>query len=428
MNHFYLILSIFVLTSCATKEQTPQTITELESISQDVRDYSKNVQDSSFSQEEFEKKYFRMWNIKKSSLSRKEAMWAHQAYKVGDTYGGNLQLLKQSFFDKLLDNANYNNYLTVNKKALTLKHLNIRAMPTNQPVLRDPTQAGEGFPFDYLQNSSISANKPILISHYSRDRKWVFIESSFAYGWVKSASVVEIDEKYTQLWQQAEQIFITKEGTPIYSQNGEFLFKSRIGMLFALIGEDEESYSVLTVSKYKNKKPLYIKSILSKEIAHKKTLTFNTKNINMILNQISKTDYGWGGIYGQRDCSSTLMDFYAPFGLWLPRNSSQQAKMGEVISLNDLRSSEKIEIIKEKAKPFRTLIYKKGHIGLYVGTYENKIVMYNNVWGIKTIKDGVEGRFIIGKPIFSTLEVGSNLKEYDKDSSMLKKLKSISTL
>jgi hypothetical protein len=122
------------------------------------------------------------------------------------------------------------------------------------------------------------------------------------------------------------------------------------------------------------------------------------------------------------------MDFYAPFGLWLPRNSSQQAKIGEVISLNDLRSSEKIKIIKEKAKPFRTLIYKKGHIGLYVGTYENKIVMYNNVWGIKTIKDGVEGRFIIGKPIFSTLEVGSNLREYDKDSSMLKKLKSISTL
>lgn len=443
MNYFYLILSALMLSACATKKettrtadiyesvktiQTPQTITELKSISQDVRDYSKNIKESSFSQEEFEKKYFRMWNIEQSSLSLREAKWAHRVYKVGDTYGENFQLLKQEFFDKLLENANYDEYLSVNKKALTLERLNIRAMPTNQPVLRDPTQAGEGFPFDYLQNSSLAANKPILISHYSQDKKWAFIESSFAYGWVKSASVVEIDEKYTQLWQQAEQIYITKEGTPIYSEDGEFLFKSRIGMMLALIDEDEESYIVLTVSKYKNKKPLYIKSIVDKEIAHKKPLTFNTKNVNMILNQISKTNYGWGGIYGQRDCSSTLRDFYAPFGLWLPRNSSQQAKMGAVISLNGLSDSTKIKIIKEKAEPFRTLIYKKGHIGLYVGTYNDKVIMYQNVWGVKTIKDGVEGRFIIGKPIFSTLEVGSNLREYDKNSSMLKKLKSISTL
>ena len=441
MNYLYLILSTLLLTSCAIKEEniskqvdiissskTVQTITELNSIPQNVKYYSKNIKESLFSQEEFEKKYFRVWNIERSALSLSEAMWAHRVYKVGDTYGENLQLLKQAFFDKILENANYSKYLTLNKKALTLKHLNIRAMPTNQPILRDPTQAGEGFPFDYLQNSSISANKPLLISHYSKDKKWAFIESSFAYGWVRSDSVVEIDEKYTQLWQQAEQIFITKEGTPIYSEDGDFLFKSRIGMMLALIGEDEESYSVLTVSKYKNKKPLYIKSIVDKDIAHKELLIFNTKNINMILNQISKTNYGWGGIYGQRDCSSTLRDFYAPFGLWLPRNSSQQAKMGEVISLNDLSSREKIRTIKEKAEPFRTLIYKKGHIGLYVGTYEDKVIMYQNVWGVKTMKDGVQGRFIIGKPIFSTLEVGSNLNEYDADSSMLKKLKSISTL
>ena len=148
----------------------------------------------------------------------------------------------------------------------------------------------------------------------------------------------------------------------------------------------------------------------------------------MILEQISKTNYGWGGIYGQRDCSSTLRDFYAPFGLWLPRNSSLQAKLGEVISVESLSSEEKIEIIKENAKPFRTLIYKKGHIGLYVGTRDGRIIMYQNVWGVKTKEEGVEGRFIIGRPIFSTLEVGSNLREYDKSSSMLKKLKSISTL
>ena len=434
-------MSILLFSSCATKEKvslepetqvqtihTPQVIDDLVTIPQDVKFYTQKLKSSSFSQEEFEKKYFRIWNIEKSPLSLHDAMWANRIYKVGDTYGENLQLLKQSFFDDLLKNANYDKYHTVNKKAVTIHLLNIRAMPTNEPVLRDPLQAGEGFPFDYLQNSTIAANKPVLISHYSKDKEWVFIESSFAYGWVKSKDIVEIADKYTKLWQQAEQVFITKDGIPIYSEDGEFLFKSRIGMMLALIDEDSDNYSVLTVGKYKNNKPLYIKSKINKKSAHKNSLKFNTQNINSILNEISKSNYGWGGIYGQRDCSSTLRDFYAPFGLWLPRNSSQQVKVGTIISVESLTKSEKLKIIKEKAIPFRTLIYKKGHIGVYVGTYNDKAIMYQNVWGVKTVKNAIEGRFIIGKPIFSTLQVGSNLKEFDSNSSMLADLKSLSTL
>ena len=431
------------MTSCATTKelvslqkeikkpksiQVPQTIEELKTISQDVKDYTQNIKKSSFSQAEYEKKYFRIWNIDKSSLSLHDVMWADRAYRVGKTYGENLQLLKPSFFDALLDNSNYDKYLTLNIKALSIKPLNIRAMPTIKPVLRDPSKAGEGFPFDYLQNSTITANKPLLISHYSKDKEWAFVESSFAYGWVKASGIVEIEKKYTTLWQEAEQVFITKEGVPIFSKDNKFLFKSRIGMMFALIDENNDSYTILTFNKYKNNQPLFLKAKIEKNIAHKERLEFNSQNINKILKEVSKTNYGWGGIYGQRDCSSTLRDFYAPFGLWLPRNSSQQAKLGNVILVDDLKNTEKREIIKENAKPFRTLIYKKGHIGLYVGIKNNQIIMYQNVWGVKTLKDGVEGRFVIGKPIFSTLEVGSNLKDYDKNSSMLYKLKSISTL
>ena len=84
--------------------------------------------------------------------------------------------------------------------------------------------------------------------------------------------------------------------------------------------------------------------------------------------------------------------------------------------------------IKKEAIAFRTLVYKQGHIALYVGQFNNQAIIFQNVWGIKTKKDGVEGRFIIGRPIFSTLEVGKNLKAFDANTSMLIKLKSISTL
>jgi len=449
LKYLYIVGVLLVFNSCSVKEtqtkaqtlepilktntesvkREPQFIADLQTVPQDASYYTKNInQCSSFSQENYEKQYFRVWNLDKVSIALSDAKWAHSRYKVGDTYGENLQRHKESFFQNNLNNANYEEYVTVNKKALTLVNVNLRAFPTNKPVLRDPNMAGEGFPFDYLQNSSIAPNKPLIVSHYSKDKKWAFVESSFAFGWVKSRNIVIVDEKYTKIWQQAQQVFIIGEGTPIYSEDGEFLFKSRIGMMLPLVNEDEDTYTVLTLSKYKNKKPLYVKSKIDKSIASKDILEFNAKNINLILKEISKTNYGWGGIFAQRDCSSTLRDFYAPFGLWLPRNSSQQSKIGKVVNLESMSVSEKRLVIKKEAVAFRTLVFKQGHIALYVGQFNNKAIIFQNVWGVKTKKDGVEGRFIIGRPIFSTLEVGKNLKTFDAKASMLYKLKSISTL
>lgn len=448
MKSLYIVFAVLLLSSCTAKNQeiliepvikidtaeivevkVREYIKDLEVVSQDVSTYTKDMQSSDIGSEiTYEKKYFRVWNIQKSTLSLEDAMWAHQSYKVGDTYGENLQLLKQSFFDAALANSNYDSYLTINKKALSLNLLNMRAFPTDKVLLRDPKRAGEGFPFDYLQNTTLAPNKPLLVSHYSKDREWVFVESSFAYGWVKSSEIVIMDTKYTELWQQAQQVFITKDSIPIYSNGNEFLFQSRVGMMLALIGEDKDDYRVLTVAKYKENKPLYLKSKISKSIANKGRLAFNKDNINKIITELSKSHYGWGGMYAQRDCSSTLRDFYAPFGLWLPRNSYQQSKIGNVIDLDTLSNTDKIDAIKTNGVAFRTLVYKQGHIGIYAGTVDSQIIIYQNVWGVKTKKDGTEGRFIIGRPIFSTLEVGSNLSDYDKDASMLYKLKSISTL
>lgn len=146
------------------------------------------------------------------------------------------------------------------------------------------------------------------------------------------------------------------------------------------------------------------------------------------MDQISKSKYGWGGIYEQRDCSSTLRDFYTPFGLWLPRNSSQQAKKGKIIKVGHLSEDAKIKLIKKQAVPFKTLLHKKGHILLFVGIHKNKIVAFHNLWGIKTKKNFKEGRFVIGKAIFSTLKVGSHRIDYDKDAEILRNIQSINIL
>lgn len=433
LHLLYILALIFILSACSsvhkelqTLEMPQEEIIDLKVIPQFASFYSGGINKENLSTQDFTKNYFRVWNIDTISITLEEAMWAYNVFKYPQAYGENLQVLPQEFFDEVLLNSNFTEYATQNKPALSLGLLDIRAFPTERPVLRDPSKAGEGFPFDYMQNSTVAPNKPLFVSHYSKDKEWVFVESSFAFGWVKAKDIAYIPKKYTKLWQNAQQVFLTSEGASIYSKSGDFLFKSRVGMLLALISEDEQSYTVLTVSSDENAQAIYNHSKIFKKDGHKGKLSFDTKNINAIIQELMKTNYGWGGMYGQRDCSSTLRDFYMPFGLWLPRNSSMQSKQGSSISLEGLDDTQKIETIKKYAIPFETLLYKQGHIVLYVGTFDDEVVVFQNVWGVQTKIDGADGRHIVGKTVFSSLELGKNLKDYDADGSLLRNLKSLS--
>ena len=120
-----------------------------------------------------------------------------------------------------------------------------------------------------------------------------------------------------------------------------------------------------------------------------------------------------------------LRDFFAPFGIWLPRNSYQQSQVGRKVMLEGLDDETKRKTIIEQAIPFETLLYKEGHIVLYLGTYHDEIVVMHDVWGVKTMQDEEEGRVIIGKNVISTLHLGKELKYYDLSNDMLKKLVSM---
>ncbi|WP_226960587.1 SH3 domain-containing C40 family peptidase [Sulfurimonas paralvinellae] len=438
MRYFVFIFIVSFFAGCAQKKaaepetaqaELPQSVVDLQNVDQNVSAYVDTINERYIgSLESYEKHYFLPWNIDKIDISLHEAMWAYRAFRSANSYGENLQPLKASFFKDIYERSNFKDFSTLNKPAITLKRIDIRAFPTDKPLLMDPNEAGEGFPFDYMQNSTIAPNKPILVSHFSRDREWAFIEASFAYGWVKSRDIAFIPLQYAKLYQKAQKEFVMKESEPIYDAKGNFLFRSRIGMMLPEIDEKDDSFTILTIGNYKENEAYYIESNISKEILHKDVLKFNKENIAKILNEVMHVEYGWGGMYGQRDCSSMLRDFYAPFGLWLPRNSYEQGKVGKVVSFDGLHDEEKVALIKEEGIPFETLLYKKGHIMLYVGVKNDKVIIFQNTWGIKTKKDGEEGRFIIGKPIFSTLELGKELPDYDENASILRQLKSMNIL
>ena len=430
MKNLILFFSIFLLFSgCALKDLQKQEIADLTNIPQNIEYYTKDIKikDISGLHNYFEKKYFRVWN-EDITDDVSSIMWAFKSFTATNSFGENLKPHNDDFFKSLRDNSNFDSFKSVNRKAMTIRYTNLRAMPSIRPVLKDPSLAGEGFPFDYLQNSSIHANEPIIVSHYSKDKEWVFVFSSYASGWIKSYEAAFLDDTQASELQNSQKIFIVKENIPIYDEEGVFLFKSKIGMLFALLAEDENSYTIRVVSSAQNNKAIMLKSKISKETAFLGSQNIDANKLDIVVNELYKNNYGWGGIYEQRDCSSMIRDMFTPFGIWLPRNSYQQNRVGKVIDLKGLSNEEKIQTIKQNAIPFETLLYRKGHIVLYVGTYNDEIIVFHNTWGVRTKENGKDGRFIIGKALFSTLHLGDELKTYDKNSELLKNLLSMNII
>jgi hypothetical protein len=155
--------------------------------------------------------------------------------------------------------------------------------------------------------------------------------------------------------------------------------------------------------------------VVSKEIATMKPMKLNAANMTGLTNELINEPYGWGGMYQNRDCSSMIRDLFAPFGLWLPRNSGDQAKKGGLfIDLANLSREEKEALIKRRGIPYLTLIWRPGHIMLYIGEHGGKPLVFHNLWGIRT-RDllGRKGKKVIGHAAITTLRPGNELRIID---------------
>lgn len=434
MYAIFFSLIIVIFAGCASKEPEKQIlpIADLATLPQNVAAYINNLDENSTlynqRQAKHPKYYFNVWNMSEPREKLSAIKWPFRSYTSKNSFGENLQPVESSFFTSLYENANFEAYGSLNQNAITLGYTNIRLFPSDKPLFKDPLVAGEGFPFDYVQNSSVAANKPLFVSHYSKDRQWVYVFSSFASGWIKTNEFVFLDKTYTDRIQNAQQIFFTKEGVALFDKENTFLLSSRIGVSLPLIEESDTKYKVLVIASSKKMQPLFLQVEIDKNIAEKDFLTFTKANMTQIIQEVFGSKYGWGGMFEERDCSSMIRDIFTPFGIWLPRNSYQQSRVGKIFSLEELSDDAKLAFIKKEGVPFKTLLYKKGHIVLYVGTYNNDVVILHNTWGIKT-KDGEkEGRIIIGKTLFSTLKLGKEQPNYNEEAELLRNIKSMNII
>jgi cell wall-associated NlpC family hydrolase len=332
-------------------------------------------------------------------------------------YGENKQRHTRSWLKKLQQNAALDNFPNTGYQAITTRNTNLRVLPTQRPHFSSPEGDSAGWPFDNLQRSSVAADTPLYVCHISADKSWALVETSFTFGWLPVEDFARVDSEFIKTWESGKLTVVLKDQIAIIDDSGNFSLKASLGHIFPLVKELPDKLEILIAVADKNNDAAIKHGFVSREAAAIKPLPLNSVNVAKIANELIGEPYGWGGLYGNRDCSSMTRDFFTPFGLWLPRHSEDQVKeVGTYIDLKGINPEQKEKIILEKGIPYLTLLWRKGHVMLYIGEQDGQALIFHNVWGIRT-KDlkGREGRKIIGQAVITTLRPGKELRNFDSE-------------
>lgn len=422
------IVLFLILLSCGCAS-APETIRDVRDLKQDHLSY---IDKSALDREllaadeqktrdsQYNSLYFSPWHRNKPYYQRDIVETGFKKYGKNVGYGENGRKHENSWINDLSTNAHLESYPNSSSMAITVDNADLRLLPTHKPRFYDASYSHRGYPFDSLQESSVAANTPLYITHMTKDKDWALVETPYAVGWMSVRSIASVDDNFVKMWENGRYAVIIKDKIPIYDKEGRFLFKAPLGSMFPKIEEDAKGIKILVAVADKNGKASIKSTVVSREAATSKPLRLTAYTIANLANELINEPYGWGGLYQNRDCSAMIKDLFAPFGIWLPRHSADQAKEGGTfIDLQNLSPEEKEEMIMKQGVPYLTLIWRRGHIMLYVGNYEGKALIFHNLWGIRTKGFlGRESRKVVGHAAITTLNPGMEFRNDDSSENI----------
>lgn len=413
MRFFLYFFMLFFLCACGGGNlghymplKTPQNIEILPKFTPSTQINAQN----------YKKRFFAAWNDNVPKPSEKEVFWAFDGYLNKDYYFFNKRLIPKSFFKKAITNANTQAFLSAKQKAVITQNTALKNLPVSTAILQAPFKDGEGIPFDYALDSVLNFATPVLISHYTQDKRYAFVLSEAGWGFVLASHLQKLSNSQIQHYKNANFITPLVERALVYDDKGEFAFEARVGAIYP--------YDELRNGVYYGQVGSVKFHILVSDAAEF-PLEFDDERLKNQMTQLLNRPYGWGGYDDERDCSALTRDIFAPFGVYLPRNSLAQSLAWERFDISALSNSQKMTLIKRYGKPYETLLYLKGHIVLYVGVVGGENLAFHSVWGVRTKNDG---RILIGKSVITTLDIGKDDKRVKKSDLLLSRFEAMSFL
>ena len=245
---------------------------------------------------------------------------------------------------------------------------------------------------DTLQESVVLQNEPLAVLHESADGKFLFVAAYFYVGWINSDSVALCSSfKQWQALLAPENDFLVVTGSsfrlcrdpyePLVSEleltmGMRLSLAEKPGTVKSVRGRmSYDNYIVNVPSRAADGSLKFIEALvpISRDV-HIGYMPFTYSNVIRLADKTRGEIYGWGGMLGTRDCSALVMEIYRCFGIMLPRNTSDLAKLPEkyAADVSSLSAEAKRETI--LSQPAGVILFFPGHVMIYYGSNGNDLL------------------------------------------------------
>lgn len=416
---FFILLSILLsilLAGCANND-AKQT---LHGTKQEVGSFlNKNTQNQALftpAQQEAQYKnylthYFSPWTAQDHFYSNAKIQQLENEtiaqFSKDPGWGENYQHYSSVWMQAVANNMQMNNFPNENTPAIVLDNTSLRVLPTDDPSYSSYKKAGDWYPFDNVQETRVAVNTPVLALQTTKNKAWTLVLMHNALGWIRSEKIAKVNSVFETQWEQHPLLAIMYDHTPVIDTNNHYRFSADLGTVFPLVNKDNHQFVILIAVADAAQHAVIEKATVPTTTSAVTPVPLTPFNIAFLANSLLGNPYGWGGMYGYRDCSSTMADLFTPFGIWLPRGSSQQIKIGHYTSLQNVSNAAKEKLLREQGVPFLTLIHLPGHIMLYLGQKNHQAYIFQDVWGMHTRNLlFMKGRAVIGQTVVTPLNLG----------------------
>lgn len=296
-----------------------------------------------------------------------------------------------------------------------------RILPTLAPLYGDPSDVD----FDILQNNTLELGTPLLLLHRTRDMKWTYVRSSASSGWVESRNIARCSPEVLEEFVHPERfVVILRSKADIYRNPGLTYAEEyvQMGVRLPLIEIEENAYQVMIPIRDSQGYLIKQQGYILKKQASDGYLPYTARNILQQAFEMLNAPYGWGGMYGEQDCSRYIQQIFATVGISFPRNSADQAMVGKQLAeFNpDTPGTTKTRTL-DQALGGVTLLYLKGHIMLYLGKSGFLPYAIHETWAYRVPDGDQELTYKINRVAVTDLDLGKG----SRNGSLLERLRSI---
>jgi cell wall-associated NlpC family hydrolase len=295
--------------------------------------------------------------------------------------------------------------------AMTINYSNQKIIPTQEAMLKKKNQIY----FDRNQNSALDIATPIAILHTSKSGAWHYGIGPTSSGWIRDQDIAFGERKEILDYIESKKFVVTTASKTPLLIKGLYHDYFRMGVkLPYVLTVDDMMMVQIPIRNSENGKLMFANATVKSSNVHIGYLKYTQKNILTQAFKFLHQPYGWGGMFGEQDCSKFIQEIYATTGLHLPRNSASQSRVGYAkVDLKNMDKIARVQALNSSAKPAVSILHLKGHIVLYIGEHNGEPFIIHTVWGNSS------RHFALGRTAVTSLNFNNYLEKIDRITNII---------